>query len=149
MRYRLATLKPERWSHAFLASYMSSYTTYAVPRVSFVVPLQKEARKLSHKRFLASWSCAGWPGGPRRGSRLGSALLSLLWAPGSHSDLSDGPVFPKDVVHLIGRDVEGQVAHKESPAAVRWAADPWARSPRPYRSLRHYYPASPAQGLTC
>ena len=36
--YLLHTLNPERWSHAFLASKMSSYTTNAVPLVSGVLP---------------------------------------------------------------------------------------------------------------
>lgn len=34
----LHTLNPDRWSQAFLASKMSSYTTNAVPRVSGVLP---------------------------------------------------------------------------------------------------------------
>ena len=34
----LHTLKPDRWSQAFLASKMSSYTTNAVPLVSGVLP---------------------------------------------------------------------------------------------------------------
>lgn len=37
--YLPATLKPERWSTAFFASKISSYTTNAVPFVSVAVPL--------------------------------------------------------------------------------------------------------------
>ena len=38
----LQTLNPDKWSHAFLASKMSSYTTKAVPRVSGVFPLKNK-----------------------------------------------------------------------------------------------------------
>ena len=51
----LHTLNPDRWSQAFFASKMSSYTTNAVPRVSGVLPtlICRMAPYLPNMSYLA------------------------------------------------------------------------------------------------
>ncbi len=46
----------------------------------------------------------------------------------SRSDLADGSVLAEDVIHLLGRDVEGQVSHEQDPA--RAVHQTTTRSPR-------------------
>lgn len=41
----------------------------------------------------------------------------------SHSDLPDGPVLPKNVVHLLGRDFVRQVPDVQDPVDLRREPD--------------------------
>jgi len=77
---------------------MSSYTTYAVPRVSFVEPLQGIGRGTCVTK-LTSKATGDFSPGLRQRYNL-------------HTDLSDSPIFPEDVKHLVRSDVERKVAEE-------------------------------------
>ena len=97
-------LKPLRCSSAFFASHKSSYTTNAVPLVFLASPLHY---KRSH--ICTYTASASQP--------LSFSLhiihiyihaeLSLGSSSHVHSYLSDGAVFPENLVKLIASDVEG------------------------------------------